>query len=516
MSIRTINKINAYISNPHEDGVYAIQKRLLSFPIFILIASAIYCILGPMASMIQKDFVDSVEWLLCEFLGIPFIILFSVPFFLKMIFPLDDWSKDIPQTDKKRGLAFRGRLFVVSFCTVFGSIILTTTIAFSIVYKNQDASVNLMTVLLQKLLPTVFVVLIISFINIIMFGNPISRNLRAIEQEAKNIANGVFNTEAAHLSKPRDEIGILISAFSKMIEALKYKANLLEMVAAGDLTINVLLASDKDRLGTSLNKMKDSLNRLIGLVNQSVELVSSGSNQVSDTSQKLSQSASQQASSLEEIGSTITEINSQAKQNAESAKNANTIAKDSKVSVEKGNQQMKDLVHAMNDINESSDNIKKIIKTIDDIAFQTNLLALNANVEAARAGKYGKGFAVVAEEARKLAGRSADSVKETIEIIEGSLKNVERGNTLVESTAQQLNEINNGISKVVNIVEEISFASNRQSQGFEQITHGIGQIEQATHSNTASAEESASAAKELADQASQLKAMVANFKINVS
>ena len=177
---------------------------------------------------------------------------------------------------------------------------------------------------------------------------------------------------------------------------------------------------------------------------------------------------------------------------------------------------MKDLVSAMKDINTSAEEIKKVVKAIDDIAFQINLLALNANVEAARAGKYGKGFAVVAEEVRNLAVRSANSVKDTTRMVDEAISNIQRGNVLVDGTAVQINEIVGGASQVVGLAEEVATAGREQTQGLEQISLGLNQIDQVTQSNTASAEESASASEELSSQAQQVKAMLSRFKLKVS
>jgi methyl-accepting chemotaxis protein len=175
---------------------------------------------------------------------------------------------------------------------------------------------------------------------------------------------------------------------------------------------------------------------------------------------------------------------------------------------------MKDLVAAMAAINASAEEIKKVTKAIDDISFQINLLALNANVEAARAGKYGKGFAVVAEEVRNLAVRSANSVKETTRMVDEAIANIERGNTMVGATAQQLAEIVGGAGQVASLAEEVSKASKEQSLGLEQISQGLGQIDQVTQANTASAEESASASEELSSQSQQVKSMLARFKLS--
>lgn len=175
---------------------------------------------------------------------------------------------------------------------------------------------------------------------------------------------------------------------------------------------------------------------------------------------------------------------------------------------------MQQMSEIMVRINASSDQINKVVKVIDDIAFQINLLALNANVEAARAGKYGKGFAVVADEVRNLAVKSADSVQETTQMEQETVTNIKQGTESAEKTASQLESIVSGSGKVADFLEEIAQASREQAQAISQITEGLDQIDEATQSNTASAEESASASEELAGQAQQLRAMVAEFKLD--
>ncbi len=297
----------------------------------------------------------------------------------------------------------------------------------------------------------------------------------------------------------------------------------LTTVAAGDLSGNFVVAEADgdtaetkerlDSLAAALNTSLDSINDILSQVSASVDQVNAGSQQVSQASQSLSQGATEQASSLEEITSSVTEISGQTRQNTENAVQVNTLAKTARNDAEQGNTQMADLVSAMSDINESAEEIRKIVKAIDDISFQINLLALNANVEAARAGKYGKGFAVVAEEVRNLAVRSAGSVKETTKMVDEAIANIGRGNELVDVTAKQLASIVDGAAKVAGLAEEVSKASREQSQGLEQISTGLNQIDQVTQANTASAEESASAAEELSSQAQQLKGMVARFKL---
>ncbi len=303
-----------------------------------------------------------------------------------------------------------------------------------------------------------------------------------------------------------------------VITPINETITVLKRLAEGDLTVVMSgdYRGDFDILKKALVDSLDSFNDILGQVNTAVEQVTAGSLQVSQASQSLSQGATEQASSLEQITSSITEVAGQTKQNTENAIQVNSLAKTARDNAEQGNIQMKDLVAAMTDINASAEEIRKIVKAIDDISFQINLLALNANVEAARAGKYGKGFAVVAEEVRNLAVRSASSVKDTTRMVDEAISNIERGNSLVDVTAKQLAAIVDGAAKVATLAEEVSTASKEQTQGLEQISTGLGQIDQVTQSNTASAEESASAAEELSSQSQQLKGMLGRFVLKAS
>lgn len=310
-----------------------------------------------------------------------------------------------------------------------------------------------------------------------------------------------------------DEIGALASSLDSMADGLQERARLAEGIAEGDLTEEVVLTSEKDVLGRALKKMTDKLNEIMSNFNVAGTQIDMGSSQVADSAQELSQGATQQASALEEIGVSMTTLAGQTKQNAENAVMANQLASEARGAADKGSAQMQQMVSAMNEINESGQNIGKIIKTIDEIAFQTNLLALNAAVEAARAGQHGKGFAVVAEEVRNLAARSAKAAAETAELIEASVEKGENGVNIASQTAESLDEIVQSIAKTTALVSDIADSSSEQADGITQVNDGITQIDQVTQKNTVSAEEGAAAAEQLSSQAVHLREMIGAFKL---
>ncbi len=362
----------------------------------------------------------------------------------------------------------------------------------------------------QSILVAVIILLVAALV-IVLVVNPIVRSLQKGVEFAETVQAGDLS-QRLNLQRS-DEIGQLAVALDSMAEGLNEKAQLAETIAGGDLTVQVRLASEKDVLGRALQRMVANLSELIGQTQLSAEQIASGSVQVSDSSQSLSQGATESAASLEEIAASMTELDSQTRHNAENAAQANQLVGQAKTVAEQGNQQMQGMVNAMADINEAGQNISKIIKVIDEIAFQTNLLALNAAVEAARAGQHGKGFAVVAEEVRNLAARSAKAAKETEELIAGSVAKAKDGATVADETAASLQGIVHEIAKVTDLVGEIAAASNKQSEGIGQINQGLGQIDQVTQQNTASAEESAAASEELSAQAEQLRGMLGRFKL---
>jgi hypothetical protein len=280
-------------------------------------------------------------------------------------------------------------------------------------------------------------------------------------------------------------------------------------------TFIMLVASAAVAMGLGLfisGRLSRELTHLSLSLDEGAGQVASAAGQVSAAGTQLAEGASEQAASLEETSAALEEMSAMVRRNAESADSASEVARDARHAADGGAADMKAMITAMREIKGSSDDIAKIIRTIDEIAFQTNILALNAAVEAARAGEAGQGFAVVAEEVRSLAQRTALSAKETASKIEGAITRSEQGVTISHKVAATLETIIERVHHLDTLVDEVATASREQRQGIEQVTIAVQQMDQLTQGGAASAEESASAAQQLSAQAGSLKDIVVELR----
>ncbi|MDF2675948.1 MAG: methyl-accepting chemotaxis protein [Bacillota bacterium] len=349
----------------------------------------------------------------------------------------------------------------------------------------------------------------------------VTKPIKKITVVTNKLALGELDSEIDISSN--DEIGEL----AKSIESLTKRLNsyiiyinesvsVLDGFAQGNLNMNLVndYEGEFNKLKNSLISVSGAFKNIIGKIKISSETINVNSEQVSNGAQTLARGTTEQASAIEELSAEMNEIYSTILNNAQNADNAGKKAIESANEVEKGNVIMTEMLKAMDEISNSSKEIGKIIKVIDDIAFQTNILALNAAVEAARAGSAGKGFAVVADEVRNLAGKSAEAAKQTTTLIENSILAINKGTDLAKETGMSLKKIVEKTKETSFLIEEIASASSHQTASVNQIKDGIEQIASVTQENASTAESSAANSEELSGQSQVLNELVSKFKIN--
>jgi methyl-accepting chemotaxis protein len=351
-----------------------------------------------------------------------------------------------------------------------------------------------------------------------LLAKSITRPLKEVTDRIQQLSEGDLHTPVPSV-KTQDETKTLALATDQTVSILH---GIIENITThlGEMSegnfqheIHREYAGDMLPIKNSINTISYSLSNTLFQITQSAQQVALGSIQVSDGAQVLAQGTAEQANAIETLSESVNEISAQVKQNAEHAAAASKISHEASARVETGNEQMKQMMNAITDISNSSKEISKIIKTIDDIAFQTNILALNAAVEAARAGSAGRGFAVVSGEVRNLASKSAQAAKSTEQLIERSLQTVETGRRIASETEQSLLAIVESTEQSGKLISQISLASNEQANSIQHITQGVEQISAVIQTNSSTAQQSAAASEELSSQAKVMDELLRRFKL---
>ena len=356
---------------------------------------------------------------------------------------------------------------------------------------------------------------------VILIASTILRPIMQLNGVVDQLAQGQLDVKLNVTS--HDEIGQLGHNINALVDRLKTYivyineiSDLLHEVGTGNLCLTFKNSFDGD-----FRKVKDEMENTVALLNDSLsaiqvaaEQVDAGSEQVASGAQALSQGATEQASSTEELAATVNDINVSMQAAGEAAYLASTKASEAGQLTVQCNEHMQELVSAMDDISTTSEQISKIIKEIDDIAFQTNILALNAAVEAARAGAAGKGFAVVADEVRNLAAKSAEAAKNTAALIEASVAAVGKGAALVDTTAKHLQSVSDNSNEMAGMIQNIAATAKHTADSIQQVSVGLDQISAVVQTNSATAEQSAAASQELSAQSATMKELVGKFHLN--
>ena len=342
--------------------------------------------------------------------------------------------------------------------------------------------------------------------------------LSEIQNASIALSQGDFSNKLTYANN--DEFGATCAkmqeSFDELRRVIKVIENEVEELSNGNFAISITeeFPGEIQQIQNSMSKLLYKLNEAFGNILVYANQIDQGSNQVSDGAQALAQGSTEQASTIEELSGRIENVSKNVTDNAENARNASALSNESGMLANQTLEDMKQMELAMQDISKKSENISKVIKVIEDIAFQTNILALNAAVEAARAGEAGKGFAVVADEVRNLAGKSAEAAKNTTDLIESSLKTVAEGVKTANATGESFKILADKVRETVQIINNISEASAQQATDIQQISLAVEQITAVVQTNSATGEESAAASEELSSQADLMNQLVSAFRLS--
>ena len=348
-------------------------------------------------------------------------------------------------------------------------------------------------------------------ISIRLVNRLIGKPIRQLTVASGQIAAGDLDIELAIHSQ--NEIGLLAASFGEMAQSTKNQVDLLEQISRGDLTVYAQPRSDKDQMSHAMNQTVDNLNDMFSEIQASAEHLNAASGQIANSAQILAQGSTDQSATIADLQDGIEDVADKAMTNVEVATRATQLVGSIKENAETGTRRMNEMLKAVQQIDEASNAISTVVKTIDEIASQTNILSLNAAVEAARAGQHGKGFAVVAEEVRNLAAKSAESAQKTARLIEDSLGKTALGVRIANETSSSFQQIVEGINESGQLIGSIAQASQQQSEAVSFINSNIEQVSGVAQQNSATSEESAAASQELNGQSQQLSVMLGRFRL---
>ena len=372
------------------------------------------------------------------------------------------------------------------------------------------------------LLGVVFVIVILLCVfAFLKLQRDITGRIGTVSKAIKRMRSGHLNIAFNKKYIGSDELGEMVDDFSAMSRELKKIITdicaVLSEMSKGNFAVKSMdenmYVADYASILQSYREINQNLKNVFGSINQVAADVESGSEQIANGSVALSQGATEQASTLEELSASIYALSTRISAQAQKAGNVESYFGEVSEKISDENQQMGEMLLAMEEIEDKSNQVERIIKAIDDIAFQTNILALNAAIEAARAGVYGKGFAVVADEVRNLAGKSADAAAETSVLIESTINAVKKGVNIVDHAAKTLGDVMDGSEKSKEMVSEIAGSMVTDAKSISEVSKGLEEVSKVVQQNSATSEESSASSQDLNENAASLKEMISRIQV---
>ena len=450
LSKKHLKNIEKYIISKDQDLLEAAQKSIVFLPKLLIGILIPFCFFGPIIAMISKPFIDKTEWWLGASLGLPFILLFTVPFFIDMIYRLELYGKSVPFSSKYKPISLSGRFFIVIAFTLIGSVFTLLISGLSVLYKNGGTPAGeLFYSFLYKSIPVVSVEIIICFINMYIILRLISKILNRSITFTENVAQGSDMQEHQDTIS-RDEFGRLTYSLNRMLDKLNDSRQKNEIA---DQHIRTVV----DEVKTTSNSIAGSISQISEKINES----SDEANNLKNSMHHLSSTAEQSSSNMNSVSTAVEELSATINEIAGNTERTRVISSEAVAHTDE----------ALDNIKNLQTNSKKICDVVDIInmiAAQTNLLALNATIEAARAGEAGKGFAVVASEIKDLARKTSESITEVQLIIDNM-------QTSTIDTVTKIQDINQVITKIDEIIVGISGSIEEQNVTTKDIAKNIAE-----------------------------------------